>query len=58
VGNNAGCQPWCSTQWRLPTQDLLEFDGRSLLARHIETLQLYGIKQLSLGVGYQQAKID
>jgi choline kinase len=37
---------------------LFEFDGRSVLARHIETLQLYGIKQLSLGVGYQQAKID
>ena len=41
-----------------PPKILLEFDGKSLLARHIETLQLYGIKQLSLGVGYQRAKID
>ena len=41
-----------------PPKILLEFGGKSLLARHIETLQLYGIKQLSLGVGYQRAKID
>ena len=41
-----------------PPKVLLEFGGKSLLARHIETLQLYGITQLSLGVGYHRAKID
>ena len=41
-----------------PPKILLEFGGKSLLARHIETLQLYGITQLSLGVGYHRAKID
>ena len=41
-----------------PPKILLEFGGKSLLARHIEILQLYGITQLSLGVGYHRAKID
>ncbi|MFP6714762.1 MAG: NTP transferase domain-containing protein, partial [Alphaproteobacteria bacterium] len=41
-----------------PPKILLEFGGKSLLARHIETLQLYGITQLSLGVGYHREKID
>ena len=39
-----------------PPKILLEFGGKSLLARHIEILQLYGITQLSLGVGYHRAK--
>ena len=41
-----------------PPKILLEFGGKSLLARHVEILQLYGITQLSLGVGYHWAKID
>ena len=41
-----------------PPKILLKFGGKTLLARHIETLQLYGITQLSLGVGYHRAKID
>jgi len=36
---------------------LLQFGGKSLLQRHIEILQRIGIKELVLGVGYQQEKI-
>jgi choline kinase len=36
---------------------LLRIGGKSLLQRHIEILTRIGIKQLVLGVGYQQEKI-
>ena len=40
-----------------PPKILLEFGGKSLLARHIETLQLYGIKQLSLGLVIRRPRL-
>lgn len=36
---------------------LLQFDGKSLLQRHIEILRSIGIRELVLGVGYQQEKV-
>lgn len=37
-----------------PPKSLIEFDGRTLLARHIEHLQELGVEKLSLVVGYRQ----
>lgn len=37
-----------------PPKSLIEFDGRTLLARHIENLQELGVEKLSLVVGYRQ----
>jgi len=40
-----------------PPKVLLRFGGKSLLQRHIEILKRIGIRELVLGVGYQQEKI-
>ena len=37
---------------------LLEFDGRSLLQRHIEILRRQGIEELVLGVGFNREDIE
>ena len=36
-----------------PPKSLIEFDGKTLLARHIEYLQGFGVKKLTLVVGYR-----
>ena len=40
-----------------PPKCLLSFDGKSLLARHIDALKLSGITKLTLVIGYQANKI-
>lgn len=37
-----------------PPKSLIEFDGKTLLARHIEYLQGFGVKKLTLVVGYRK----
>lgn len=37
-----------------PPKSLIEFDGKTLLARHIELLQGFGIEGLTLVVGYRK----
>lgn len=37
-----------------PPKSLIEFNGKTLLARHIELLQEFGIEGLTLVVGYRQ----
>ena len=37
---------------------LLEFEGRSLLQRHIEILERHGIEELVLGVGFNREEIE
>ena len=41
-----------------PPKCLLRFNGKSLLARHIETLKFCGIKKLTLIVGYRAVEIE
>ena len=40
-----------------PQKALLEFDGKSLLRRHIEVLLLCGIEELVLVVGYRKEEV-
>lgn len=40
-----------------PPKSLLKFDGRSLLARHLDTLTACGVREISIGVGYRAAEI-
>ncbi|MBO6950039.1 MAG: phosphocholine cytidylyltransferase family protein [Rhodospirillales bacterium] len=37
-----------------PPKSLIEFDGRTLLARHFEYLQVFGVEKLTLVVGYRK----
>jgi choline kinase len=41
-----------------PPKVLLQFGGKSLLQRHIESLRRLGIEELVLGVGYHQDEIE
>jgi choline kinase len=41
-----------------PPKVLLQFGGKSLLQRHIESLRRHGIEELVLGVGYHQEEIE
>lgn len=47
LGDEAGNKP----------KSMLQFDGKSLLQRHVELLQRYGINQINLVVGYQSELI-
>ena len=48
--------------WRLgagrPPKSLLEFAGKSLLARHLELLSACGVRNVVVGVGYQREQIE
>lgn len=48
LGRGNGRQPKC----------LLRFGGKSLLERHIEILQSFGVRRLIVGVGYEAEKIS
>src|SRR5690349_6624129 len=37
---------------------LLEFGGRTLLARHLEALQAHGVEEISITVGHQRELIE
>lgn len=41
-----------------PPKVMLSFDGKTLLARHIEILRAFGIEELVVGVGYQAQAIE
>ena len=38
---------------RQPPKSLLRFEGRSLLARHLDALAACGVAEVSIGVGYR-----
>ena len=40
-----------------PPKSLLRFDGRSLLARHLDALAACGVEEVSVGVGYRAEAI-
>ena len=46
-----------SVEQRAP-KVLLEFDGRSLLQRHIDILRRCGVEELVIGVGFNQEQIE
>ena len=41
-----------------PPKALLEFDGKTLLARHLENLEQIGVERVAIGTGYKREELE